>query len=208
MAEPPKVLSPREVADRWAAEAQQLPFEAPGKLQEAATRWLTFLTSALGVLGVGGIAFLPGKLAEITSPLRGWVMVLLLASVGLGLWARVLATLANQVTPARAYTDGPLLRKSTALAAEQAGRRLLQSQQVTTWAVACLMLAALLGVLFPATPAPEQPYRLVYQLNGPALCGQLRADAGGQLFIGATPLRSVTAMTPVARCPNVSAPPP
>ncbi|GAA5534375.1 hypothetical protein [Deinococcus aluminii] len=195
-----QVLSPREIADKWTAAAQQLPFEASGTISTAATTWATFLTGALGAFSIGGLAFLPSEIGKLEGGQQEGVVTLLFGALATGLVARYLATLAAQVTPVVSYTDGELYRNQTAQRNFEAARRLLQSQQVSTVALALLLF----GVLLSLIPA-DKPYRLVTQQGGAVLCGKLVAGAGGAVYVtssgAATKLTGVTDMTPVMACP-------
>lgn len=204
---PPRVLRPREIADKWAVEAQNMPFEASRELKAAATTWLTFLTGALGALTIGGITFLPGEVTKVADSVRNWVILLLFAATLLGLVSRTLATLASQVTPVTTYTDGPTLRRLTQESNLHAAKRLIQSQQLASWAIALLLTAAFLGVAVsdPAPSAASSPLRLVHQIGGPTLCGRLVADDDGALSIASgsrrTKLRNVRVIAEIPKCP-------
>ena len=196
------VLTPRQIADKWDALAQNLPFEAAGKLSAAATTWMTFLTAALGAFSIGGLAFLPSELAKLDSGLQPWVISLLFATLVAGLVARVLATLAMQVTPRTVYTDGEVYRDVQAASNLKAAGYLRASQKTTS--VALLLLVT--GVLLSLVPGAVKPFRLVTQQAGPLLCGKLVSDSSGAVYINkignATRLSNVTTISPVDSCPT------
>jgi len=196
-----KVLSPREIAEKWTVAAQKLPFEASKSIAAAATTWTTFLTGALGALTVGGLAFLPSELGKLEGAQQEWATLFLLAALATGMVSRYLATLATQVVPAVTYTDGETLRNETEVSNREAAKRLVQSQQAATVAIAFLLLGALTTFAFPS----QKPFYLVHQ-EGKSLCGKLVKDATGVLYIDAatpdTQLTGVTEMTKVTSCPE------
>lgn len=195
-------LSDEEIAKRWEEEAQLLPFKAAERVRTAAQTWTGYISALLGVVGLAGVAFVPDQISKVAPAAQPLVIGMGLAVVLLGLAALVLAARAAGSVPGYVWNDGRAYRDASKKAADAGMTQLAWSRNLTSGAVACLLLAAALAA-FTHDPAPA--YAIVYQAGGPALCGTPVTDAGGvvSLRIGDTTkaLAQPIGISPVRACP-------
>lgn len=168
-----------ELEARWEKRAEELEFEALGKVRGAAEKWVATLSGLFALVGTILLVKGPDEVAELPDGAQRLIGILLAIAFILAVVATVFAAYAAQGTPERLERpSGTALRRQERESAETAKTRLSRSRFITL--VAVFLVASAVAAAW-VWPAPENSGSSVIftPVNGTPLCGALVNDQSG-----------------------------
>jgi hypothetical protein len=173
----PKIIgaAPASALDaRWEKRAEELEFEALGKVRGAAEKWTATLAALLGLVGTILLVKGPDEVGKLPTAAQYLIGALLLFALIAAVRATVLAAYAAQGTPEDLeYPNGAKLRKEERRWAEESKQKLTASRQITLVAVGLIALAVLVGWVWPQSSSSSGSTVLLTPAQGQPLCGTL-----------------------------------
>jgi len=197
---------------RWEKRAEELEFEALGKVRGAAEKWAATLGALLGLVGTILLVKGPDEVSKLPTVAQYTIGAFLFFALIAAVRATVLAAYAAQGTPEDLeYPNGAKLRKEERRWAEEGKQKLASSRRFTLGAVALIALAVLAAWAWPQSSSSSGSTVLLTPAQGQPLCGALVNDAdalelevgGKRVKLPPGPYDNVIA---VESCPEKEAP--